>query len=445
MLQHWTLNIEGFGKIEKASIEVSPLMIFAGDNNSGKSYVMTLLWGLLNIDHDFFPQEIPTTDTYKSLSKWLCSRTDQNEFILDEVGIKLVTDFFNETLHLQKDDLVRRIFNAEIPISKVYLSFYGSNAPIRVLQKKSLRSKPFRVESNNFIVEVPWILNADKDHVSRYILIQSLCFALILNRASLWYSGAFYLPASRTGFMLTYKALAKRALRQGFQTMGPDDQMGKLTAPVTSFLSELVDLDLDPQNPFYEIASFLEKEILEGKIEKDQSPVPYYFFSPDHIEGQLSLHVTSSLVAELAPIVLFLKSDNKIQTLIIEEPEAHLHLDMQRQMARAIVRLVNAGLPVWITTHSDTMLQQFNNLIKLNNHSQQEELAKQYNYDEVDFLDPAKGKVYQFDVVDRKTLIRSQPLTESGFAIPTFTNSIRKLAKETIDLMENSDDEEDDE
>lgn len=50
----WTVHVEKFGKIESADIEVAPMTLFVGDNNSGKSYIMTLIYGLINTDfyHD---------------------------------------------------------------------------------------------------------------------------------------------------------------------------------------------------------------------------------------------------------------------------------------------------------------------------------------------------------------------------------------------------------
>ncbi|MDE6052375.1 MAG: ATP-binding protein, partial [Lachnospiraceae bacterium] len=44
----WTMHVEKFGKIESADIEVAPMTLFVGDNNSGKSYIMTLIYGLIN-------------------------------------------------------------------------------------------------------------------------------------------------------------------------------------------------------------------------------------------------------------------------------------------------------------------------------------------------------------------------------------------------------------
>ena len=56
--------------------------------------------------------------------------------------------------------------------------------------------------------------------------------------------------------------------------------------------------------------------------------------------------------------------------LILEEPESHLHPAAQRQMARGIVRLVNAGIKVLITTHSDLFVAQVNNLMRSKHASQ---------------------------------------------------------------------------
>lgn len=41
------LIIKNFGKIKEAEIELSNLILFIGDNNSGKSYLMTLIYGLM--------------------------------------------------------------------------------------------------------------------------------------------------------------------------------------------------------------------------------------------------------------------------------------------------------------------------------------------------------------------------------------------------------------
>ncbi|KKZ15482.1 MAG: hypothetical protein TH68_00105 [Candidatus Synechococcus spongiarum 142] len=51
-------------------------------------------------------------------------------------------------------------------------------------------------------------------------------------------------------------------------------------------------------------------------------------------------------------------------TLIIEEPEAHLHPAAQTQMAKTLAALVCAGVRVLVTTHSNWLLQEMANLVR---------------------------------------------------------------------------------
>ena len=55
--KEWVLHVKGLAKIEKADVKISPLICFVGDNNSGKSYLMSLLWGILTLGKDIFPTD----------------------------------------------------------------------------------------------------------------------------------------------------------------------------------------------------------------------------------------------------------------------------------------------------------------------------------------------------------------------------------------------------
>ena len=52
MNKKWTLHVENFAKIKSADVTIAPLMCFVGDNNSGKSYLMSILWGILTLGKD---------------------------------------------------------------------------------------------------------------------------------------------------------------------------------------------------------------------------------------------------------------------------------------------------------------------------------------------------------------------------------------------------------
>jgi len=71
------------------------------------------------------------------------------------------------------------------------------------------------------------------------------------------------------------------------------------------------------------------------------------------------------MVSELAPVVLYLRHVVQPgQTLIIEEPEAHLHPAMQVELTRQIAALVQAGIRVIITTHSEWVLEELGNIVR---------------------------------------------------------------------------------
>ena len=71
---------------------------------------------------------------------------------------------------------------------------------------------------------------------------------------------------------------------------------------------------------------------------------------------------SSSMVSELAPVILYLR--HVVQpgdTLIIEEPEAHLHPTAQVEFTRLLAGAVKAGIRIIITTHSEWVLWELAN------------------------------------------------------------------------------------
>ena len=77
------------------------------------------------------------------------------------------------------------------------------------------------------------------------------------------------------------------------------------------------------------------------------------------------------MVSELAPVILYLRHVVQPgETLIIEEPESHLHPAMQVEFTRQIAALIHAGIKVIITTHSEWVLETLANLVRLSDLSQ---------------------------------------------------------------------------
>lgn len=255
-----------------------------------------------------------------------------------------------------------------------------------------------------------------------------------------------YLPASRTGFMLTYKLLITNIIGNFFGNalesfLGNMSQQEtklmdiQLPDPVVLFLQNLIQVTQSKNSPYQNICNKLEKDIIRGKVKIDNSPIKNFLYQPEGSNNEFPAHVISSLVTELMPLILILQSDLQYKLMIIEEPESHLHLQLQKILTNCLIRLVNSGLSLWTTTHSDTILQQVNNMIKLYNHPgpARDQLAQEFGYEEEDYLNPANVAAYQFKVTDNgKTKVTRLELTDGGFVVPTFNETIVDLSKETL-------------
>ena len=63
-----------------------------------------------------------------------------------------------------------------------------------------------------------------------------------------------------------------------------------------------------------------------------------------------------------------------------------------------IINISNAGIPVWITTHSEAILQQINNMLKLSANKDRKRLMQEYGYQKEDLLVADDIEMYQFEV-----------------------------------------------
>jgi len=152
---------------------------------------------------------------------------------------------------------------------------------------------------------------------------------------------------------------------------------------------------------------------------------------------RLSMVESSSAVRSLLDIGFYLRHIAKPgDMLIVDEPELNLHPENQRRIARLFVRLVNIGIKVFITTHSDYIIKELNTLIMLNKKSTYtNRIAAEEKYNEKEFLSADKLKVFvaedQLILKDgnkRKTLCKSLTpadiTAELGIEVKSFDTTI---------------------
>lgn len=195
---------------------------------------------------------------------------------------------------------------------------------------------------------------------------------------------AYYLPADRTGIMHAHKAVVSAVLENAAMTgIRQVHNMPLLSGILADFLEGLIVMDdhlhlqrrgIGTPKKILEICEEIEGDILGGSITTENSETlkyPQFSYQPKGWSDSLPLKNASSMVSELASILLYLR--HKVDTgdvLIIEEPESHLHPSMQVQFTRQLAAIVNTGVRVIFTTHSEWILEELANLVRLSSLSE---------------------------------------------------------------------------
>ena len=146
----------------------------------------------------------------------------------------------------------------------------------------------------------------------------------------------------------------------------------------------------------------------------------------------IPLHVASSSVRGLSDLYFFLRhAAGSNQLLIIEEPESHLDTANQIRLARLLARCVRAGLKVLITTHSDYIIKEINNLVMLSRpFADKDAVLKKLKYRSDVALDGESIRAY---VAENNSLTRCD-VDEFGIDMPVFDTTINQINKVANEL-----------
>lgn len=421
------IAVENFGPIEKGEIELRPLTILVGASNTGKTCFSVLIYSLHNTLEGFsrIPvlglqiERILDRGVKRFLGSLLVSDEEQAAVsrAAKELGDKLsledrpfmFSDLPEWVRREAKDtllgpggaaaDLVRelqRCFDLPsasglvraregIDRAKVSLSVSEETRHLWRFDATVSDSGPAVEGEIEDMVLVPARgpdseLGSRLERIGAYFEAGQLpkAFAAVSDLLAPEGKQAHYLPAARSGIMQSHRVIASsvmaRATRAGLERVS---ELPTFSGLLADFMQRLIDhkgreegfRQLPRQSEVIEtIAGELENGTLEGQIVAlRQSPggYPEFLYRPPNATRNIDLGLASSMVTELAPMVLFLRDGMGVgDTLIVEEPEAHLHPAAQTEVARTLARLVNAGVRVVATTHSDWLLKEFGNLLR---------------------------------------------------------------------------------
>jgi predicted ATPase len=261
-------------------------------------------------------------------------------------------------------------------------------------------------------------------HEYAKIIFDSIIGTNLMNISKL---NSYYVPVGKTEIIHDLKTVVAFNIT--------DNDFGYSQAQ-KSLTKDFIKIDFNKKGDFYQLAEELEQELLSGSIEvKIENDIPKFSFLRDD-DLKIPSDKISSSISELTPIILYLKHFlKKGDILIIEEPESHLHPKNQRIFIKHLIRAINNGLNVLLTTHSDYLIDQINNHIMLNNISDNKNLDKimgQYDYNKDDLLDSDLVSVYALrSLKNKKYSFKSHELeiTETGIK----SSDMLKIANDLYD------------
>ena len=392
------IAVENFGPIEKAEIDLRPLTVFVGESNTGKTYLAALIYALQRIYSGF--SRMPWSRDviqklnfrYNLLYSLLHSYTKEEILeVLEKQRTKDPPLKFSDLPLEVRDQLHAGLANHEVlreelkrcfdlkSVSNLIRFTDNPNNSMKISLQAGEKNQPlWSVNAQGLGPSIAVTGYVNKDMVLRHndeatfeniLGVENLLnFLLPLEKEA---GNSYYLPAARSGIMQSHGVIAS-SLVDSATSVGLErfPEIATFSGMIADFLKHIINYKKPDRSSggMADIAKALETEVVRGVIEVRRPAAigyPEFLYRPQKTEQTLRMSHSSSMVSELAPLVLFLRGIiRQGDTLIIEEPESHLHPRAQTKMALTLARLVRAGVRVIITTHSDWLLEQIGNLVR---------------------------------------------------------------------------------
>ncbi len=463
-------RFEHVGPVAEAELELGDLTIIAGRNNTGKTYLVYTLYGFLKMWKNWpgpapsAPEQtevrLGTTERYSTFEKLIGSvreggdaRISVEPGMLGQERSKVMESL---TRSFSKDALAS-VFSAHPDTF--------TDAFFQVLLDNERPEYPsLKITAHRGDVLLGNLsLEYDGEHITvADLLLQTARTRSSDVRRSLWrlyllflfpelmQTDPFVLSSERFGISLFYKELdfTKNRLVDLLQKMGdrngrdlhlPFDLMDEAVSRYALPIKDNIDYTRD----IPEIVK-RKSEFHEEKIFKDIQTMMrgYYRSISDNIEFRstargprrfnVPLHLASSSARGLSDLYFFLRhAARKNHLLIIDEPEGHLDTANQVLLARLAARLVQNGLKILVTTHSDYFVKEINNLVMLSGSFEgKEQVVRSLGYEDGDGIAPNRIRAY----VAKENGLAKCAVDEFGIDMPVFDQTIDRINRVANEL-----------
>lgn len=454
------IKVNNFGPIEKASLYFSPLTVIVGKNNLGKSYLAQLSHVFLTFAaHN---QRLGTRsnrirqrmerDT-KLYNEVLKEKSVNKKRIIVEKGLdecvnNITRDGEKELKSILESTFgldVKQLINIHSNICKVECKYAQLTRLEMTIDEKSNVKLTIKYNKNKIIDsildELSKIKNTDDFDILRFTsirrygyrigFIENIFVKKLFGRYTRR-SESIYIPAGRAG-LLEGMDIVSQALMQ-LTTVAPI--RGVSIPPLSGTTSQFYSLWIALRGRLGVYSPITDKfeEIFGGEIRFVKSEDGtlrniLYVIKNEGKEMLFNIIHAASAVKELMPIYLLIREiGNKNSNFIIEEPESHLHPGNQIKLMLILMELVNNGLNLIITTHSDFILRKISN-----------NLGAIYTTKETgNRLTASTTRLYLLREDKNGSILEKIPISKYGLieSLPTFDDVINELYDEEIEIQE---------
>ncbi len=408
------ITIKNFGPIDFLEFDLEKdLHLIYGRNAVGKSYAIYCIYCLLksiknqvdkyemrlkNVFHKYITAKIKTLNLHEKID----ITTEYLDLIKQELSLIFLSRFQNSLYNTfsSLENLKNQFTHQNFEISLVL------NNDIKILI--SLNEMGKLQLKYNTLIEVHYYLEKREKFVCFWVndkvaikgnstkplsLAQNFAHKGVVQiqkiLAFVDFRALYFLPASRSGLyqaLNTLSPIIAEIAQNRFLLTHRKLDLPTLSEPVADYFMDLSTVDNQHQNiDFQFIINILQNNILNGKIDYDDS-VGKIFYKPNGTNLALNVSEASSMVAEISPFVIYLKhiinykhknnqedyedefekpneKEAHYDILFMEEPEAHLHPEVQVALMEVFAKLSTLNLKIFITTHSNYMFDKLNNLI----------------------------------------------------------------------------------
>lgn len=479
------IEIKNFGPIDNLKFNLeSDLHLIYGQNAIGKSYATYCLYCLIkniknkSINRRIFYFEREGQSPFQKLIKSKLKNLKVNESIdctndfiriiedeLKEVVLKGLQNSLLNTFSSLKN-LKNRYSNKNyefiIKINDIEkITFFSNNdgeldlkyenesEKIEIFHKNT-KSTKYSVYVNNRKLFGSAIEDEFMFDISHFSISRT---NEVLRRLDFDLRDIYYLPASRSGLyqaLSAFTPIIAELTQNRFFIQSKSIELPSLSEPLSDYFIDLSTVDRNHNNKDFEnIINSMQNDILRGQVNYNDE-TKRILYKPDGIDLELNLSEASSMVSELSPLVVYFKHilNNKYSStkdrdmyfydpyyskgsrkknrgydiLFIEEPEAHLHPEVQVKLIEIFAKLAKLKLKIFITSHSNYMFNKLNNLL----------IKKE--------IDPKAVKVYHLvNNPHGTTLNCDMKVTEEGINDENFQDVSEELYYERLKYFEEND------